>query len=63
LKEFEKIDLEKDILEQLDPPAFKRALKAKEEVPALTDFDEELLKTKARKIESKLCSVFKYILV
>lgn len=48
-EEFEKIDLEKDIKEECDPPSFKRAVGIKE-ILKLANYEKELVK-KASQIE------------
>lgn len=51
-EEFEKIDLEKDIAEECDPPSFKRAVGIKE-ILKLANFEKELVK-KASQIEQEI---------
>lgn len=51
-EEFEKIDLEKDIVEECDPPSFKRAVGIKE-ILKLANFEKELVK-KASQIEEEM---------
>ena len=52
-EEFEKIDLEKDIKEECDPPSFKKAVGIKE-ILKLANYEKELVK-KASQIEEKIC--------
>jgi len=42
-EEFERIDLENDIKEELDPPSFKKALES-QEFKKITNFENELRK-------------------
>lgn len=48
-EEFEKLDLEKDIKEECDPPAFRRANRMKE-ILKITNYEKEMEK-KGRMIE------------
>lgn len=47
VKEFEQIDLEKDIEKELDPPSFKKALENKQPLPITNDDEDELHRTAA----------------
>lgn len=51
-EEFEKIDLEKDIKEECDPPSFKKAMGIKE-ILKLANYEKELVK-KASQIEQEI---------
>jgi transcription factor IIIB 90 kDa subunit len=51
-EEFEKIDLEKDIKEECDPPSFKKAVGIKE-ILRLANYEKELVK-KASQIEQEI---------
>lgn len=51
-EEFEKIDLENDLKEELDPPSFKKALENKD-YQKLTNYEDEL-QNEAQLIESQL---------
>lgn len=51
-EEFERLDLENDIKEESDPPAFKRSLRMKE-ILKITDYEKELEK-KGKVIEEKV---------
>lgn len=51
-EEFEKIDLEKDIKEECDPPSFKKAIGIKE-ILRLANYEKELVK-KASQIEQEI---------